>query len=170
MKKKIIAIFSSILALSNIFVTSTYASNYDNSQYVNIDDNNINILTDNGFAKGANPPSGSSFVDLNNTDYNYKVDSLKVNVYTNSLFKGSNTINVKVGNISIDKNGMENESLPIKVYLYKKGSNKHVDSEKVGIKGGNVKFTGLDKNTYYYIGFSKANDTQIYSFSGTISN
>lgn len=168
MKKKIITIFSSMVVLNSIFITPIYATDYNNSQLVNIDDNNINILTEDNLTRGAKPPTGTSFIDLNNNSYNYEVEELKVNVYTNTFFKGTRYINVQVGNISVDKNGMANESQPITVYLYKKGGIGYVDKKQVGLSGGSVQFSNLDKDTLYYIGFSKATDTQIYSFSGMI--
>lgn len=176
MKNKIIKIFSSIFIINSVFTSSVYASNYDNSKLSNYNNNesiNLNghyfdIITENNLMRGAKPPTGSSFVDLNNTSYGYKVEELQVNVYSNTFFKGTKYINVTVNNVNVNKNGMSNPSSPITVYLYKKGGIGAVDSEKVGLNGGTVKFDGLDKDEFYYIGFSKATDTQIYSFDGMV--
>ena len=65
---------------------------------------------------------------------------------------------------------MANNSGPIKVHLLKKGSDRSISSQEVGLNGGIAKFSNLDKDTLYYIGFTKQNDTQIYSFEGKIEN
>lgn len=118
--------------------------------------------------RGDKPPTGTSYVNLSKSDYIYQIDEMKVKVFTNSLFSGVTGIDVYVGSISIDKNGMANESEGITVSLY--DGKKLVSSKSVGVGGRKtVSFTGLKASTKYHIAFSKLNDTQIYVFSGTIS-
>lgn len=175
MKKNFWVTLTSAFLLSNSSITSIYANDnidnnldYNKSRVIASNYDYFDIIPENNLARGANKPTGSSFVDLNNTSYGFNVEELKVNVYTNTFFKGTKYINVQVNKINVDKNGMANQSVPITVKLYKKGSNIPVESKSVSLNGGTIKFSDLDKDTLYYICFSKATDTQIYSFDGLI--
>ena len=87
---------------------------------------------------------------------------------TSAFLLSNISITSTYSNNNIDKNDMANQSGSVTVKLYKKGSNIPVESKSVSLNGGTVKFSGLDKDTLYYIDFSKATDTKIYSFDGLI--
>lgn len=87
---------------------------------------------------------------------------------TSAFLLSNISITSTYSNNNIYKNDMANQSDSITVKLYKKGSNIPVESKSVSLNGGTVKFSGLDKDTLYYIDFSKATDTKIYSFDGLI--
>ena len=117
---------------------------------------------------GAKPPTGTSCIDIVNNNYNFSA-KMTVRLYTNSFFKGSSKVKVKVGSVSVDKNGMQNQSKGITVYLRKKGASIDV-KYSVPLSGTSFYFTNLDPSAMYYLEFGKQNDTQIYTFTGTISN
>ena len=116
---------------------------------------------------GKKPPTGTSFVDLSKNDYSYDVE-MQYAVYTNSLFSGVTTMEVKVGSINVDKNGMINESKGISVHLMKSGSTLDLPVS-ISLNGGTAYFSNLDPDAKYYIRFTKLDDTQIYTFTGTIT-
>lgn len=58
---------------------------------------------------GIKPPTGTSCIDIVNNNYNFTA-KMTVRLYTNSFFKGSSKVKVKVGKISVDKNGMQNQN------------------------------------------------------------
>lgn len=118
---------------------------------------------------GSSKPTGTSYVNIVNNNYEFDVTSMTVRVYTNSFFKGSEKVKVKVNAISVDKNGMQNTSKGITVHLRKKGASTDV-TYSVPLDGASFYFTNLDTSALYYLEFTKQNDSQIYSFDGTISN
>lgn len=124
-------------------------------------------LRENPLIRGKKPPSGTSCLNLADNIYKYSVDFI-YNNYTNSLFNGTTTMKVKVGSITINKNGMRNESKGINVYVYD-SKDKQIAKKSIGLDGGTAEFTGLSKSTKYYVRFVKTDDTQGYKFSGTIT-
>lgn len=164
MKKR----FLLLLTLSILSVPiQSLAQNDIYDKEIICEDNIMSVdLKENPLLRGTKPPTGTSYLNLASNTYNYNVDFI-YNIYTNSLFSGSSTMTVKVGSITVIKNGMNNESKGINVYVYD-SSGKEVGKKAVGLSGGTVKFS-LNSSTKYYVRFVKQDDTQTYKFSGTIS-
>lgn len=122
----------------------------------------------NEFARGKNPPTGTSYIDLSKNDLTCYCEKITVRLYSNSFFSGVKKIKVNIPEINVDKNGMSNKSGPVKVHVRKKNSNVDL-TQSISVDGGSVYFSGLDPNALYYLEFEKANDSQIYSFSAYIT-
>lgn len=54
------------------------------------------IMTENSFSRGAKPPTGNSFIDLDINNYSYHVEKIGYQVYTNSKFSGVTSMYVSV--------------------------------------------------------------------------
>lgn len=119
---------------------------------------------------GAKPPTGTSFVDLSNNTYNFNVEEFTVDIFTNTFFSGVTKAKVTVNRISVNKNGMQNESQGITVHLRRKDDSSVDVPYDIPLTGGSFNYINLDSSAKYYLEFTKLNDTQIYSFTGTIKN
>lgn len=130
----------------------------------------IDIIQENPIViYGSKPPTGTSYLNIINNNYNFDVTSMKIKVFTNTFFKGAKKVKVKVDPISVNKNGMQNKSLGITVHLMKKGASTDV-AYNVPLNGTSFYYTNLDPDALYYLKFTKQNDSQIYSFKGSITN
>lgn len=119
---------------------------------------------------GAKPPaSGASTHDLSISAYNYQVEKVGAQVYTDKFLKGKTTMNVSVKNwkLIVAYAGTSNQ---VTVTVYN-SSGKKVDSNTITIKNntGSTSFSGLSKTTKYYVKFSVPLNSNTYSFDGSIS-
>ena len=88
MKRNFIFALSTILSIGFNYM-SIYASD---SSIINqnkiYNESDYNVLIENNMIRSKNPPTGTSFVDLNHNTYNFNVEELKYKLYTNSFFQG----------------------------------------------------------------------------------
>ena len=110
MKKNFWVTLTSAFLLSNSSITSIYANDnidnnldYNKSRVIASNYDYFDIIPENNLARGANKPTGSSFVDLNNTSYGFNVEELKVNVYTNTFLKELNILMYKLVKLMLIK-------------------------------------------------------------------
>lgn len=181
MKKTLYACFFSLVIFlgtsTNAFATS---ANLEKSEIIikEVDnEKNERMLRDYTDIMHENPivvygkkePKGTSFINIVKNNYNFDVISMKIKIYTNTFFKGAKKVKIKVNSISVNKNGMRNESKGITVHLMKKGASTDV-KYNVPLSGASFYYTNLDPDALYYLKFTKQDDTQIYSFDGSITN
>lgn len=118
---------------------------------------------------GAKPPGSSATVhDLSLNAYNYRVQKIGYQVFTEKWVKGASKIKVSVSNWSVDlAYAGTNNQLTISIYDSKK---KLVASDTIDPnKSSSVTFSNLSSSSNYYVGFSVPNNGNEYSFNGSIS-
>ncbi|MCD7998666.1 MAG: hypothetical protein LUH21_15680 [Clostridiales bacterium] len=126
------------------------------------------IMTENSFSRGAKPPTGNSFVDLDINDYSYHVEKIGYQVYTNSKFSGVTSMFVSVTDYNVldTTNSYPRSELTVTLY---KDNGSFVDSFKVDYGSTGFKtFTGLSKTQKYYVKFSVPTNSQTYEIKGKI--
>ncbi|MFJ8520714.1 hypothetical protein [Lysinibacillus xylanilyticus] len=116
------------------------------------------------------PGKNASSHDISVSAYNYQVEKVGAQVYTDKFIKGkkSMTVTVKKWDIKTDW-GIAKNKLTITLY---DSSGKKVSSDSVTMAQGgsdSVSFTGLSASTKYYVMFSVELNKQTYSFNGSIS-
>lgn len=118
---------------------------------------------------GMNPPnSDSSSHNLSVSPYNYQVHQVGAQIYTDKILYGKTSMKVLVSNYEIISGTGPKSNLY--VYLYK-ANGTFVDKYSLGSGyTSSYTFTGLDKNTKYFVGWSVTNaGNNKYAFDGTIS-
>lgn len=122
---------------------------------------------------GAKPPGSSNGThDLSSGKYQYTVDKVAIEVFTDRFVTGVSTINVSVlGLEQIEGPTMSDYDLGIAYVTLYNADGTVVKRNKVTLKdgNGNTSFTATAKNKYY-VGFSGSTQgTQAVSFHGNIT-
>lgn len=115
------------------------------------------------------PPSSASTHDVSISDYNYQVQKMGYQVYTDKWLTGASSIIITVENWNVVEDyGGTNDKVTIKVY---NSSNTFFDSKAVTIKNGigSASFSRLTPTSKYYVCFEVGTNSNKYSFNGAIS-
>jgi hypothetical protein len=136
---------------------------------VALDKSNVNILVEEGF-RGANPPSsGASTHDLSISSYNYQINEVGAQVYTDKWLTGASSMKVTVGKMTAlnvpDDTCTADRKTTVTVY---NSSGTEVASKLIS-ENSNYTFTGLSSSSKYYIKFAVGLSGVRWKFSGTIS-
>ena len=135
----------------------------DKIVYENQTESDVSILS-------TSIPSKNNCIDLSidSSVLGFQISSLRYgNLFTNYCFTGVSSVKVKVGTITVNKNGSSTSSKNLTVHLHEIGSNLDV-TYSVSTSGGAFYYLNLDSTKKYYLEFSKVNDGQLYSFSGSV--
>lgn len=157
---------------SNVFAGTANNSSVSPAVYSQIIESTVVKSVDDPL-RGTSIPNEKTAVDLSTGSIlAFDVKSLRYgNLFMNNRFTGVNSIKVNISNITVEKNGsaLPVDKLIVTVYKGALFQDK-VAEKKISTAGGSLTFTGLSKNTKYYIEFSKTNDGQYFSFDGTVSS
>lgn len=120
---------------------------------------------------GEKPPGSSAEVhNISISAYNYQVEKVGAQVYTSKLIKGKASMKITVENWKRLPGGGTGTNNELTLTVYKSDGTK-VKSKTITIsnKKGSHTFTGLNSSTKYYVKFSVPQNTNTYSFNGSIS-
>lgn len=116
------------------------------------------------------PGKKASSHDISVSAYNYQVEKVGAQVYTDKFITGKKSMKITVKDWKITTDwAIAKNTLTITLY---DSSGKKVSSDSVTmVKDGSdsVSFTGLNASTKYYVMFSVELNKQTYSFNGSIS-
>ncbi|MCC2346627.1 hypothetical protein LKM13_21475 [Bacillus anthracis] len=170
MKKKIIALTAPLLLAASL---TTHAATPTEAEFNSLSTTPPSGIVDttnknDGFQRAKNPPGKKASVhNIDKNSYNFQVDKVGAQVYTDKWLKGKKTMTVDVENFTVTKfqGGTKNE-LYITLYNSK---GKEVDSKTLYVnKASSVKFSGLDSSEKYFVKFSVPINGNTYSFNGSI--
>ncbi|WP_405131173.1 hypothetical protein MHB43_01305 [Paenibacillus sp. FSL H8-0317] len=128
--------------------------------------NNTNVIVPFGQDK---PGTSASTHDLSVSSYNYQVQKVGYEVFTDKWLTGATSIKVQVLNWALVNNGGgATNKLIISVY----SANGLVANKQINPNNTlSHTFTGLNKSTKYYVKFSvDTGNDNTYSFNGAISS
>ncbi|MCK6075253.1 fibronectin type III domain-containing protein [Paenibacillus silvae] len=114
------------------------------------------------------PSSSASTHDISVSSYNYQVQKVGAQVYTDKWLTGSTTMKVSVLDWTlVNDGGGSTNKLLISVY----SANGLVANKEINPNNTfSASFTGLNKSTKYYVKFSVTTGNEnTYSFNGAIS-
>lgn len=114
------------------------------------------------------PTSKASTHNISTSAYNYQVEKVGAQVYTDKFIKGKKTMKVSVSNWKVLKN-LGGGSNKVTVTLYN-SSKKKISSKTITIKSGSgsTSFSSINASTKYYVMFSVPLNGNQYSFNGSI--
>ncbi|MFB5267342.1 hypothetical protein ACE41H_11185 [Paenibacillus enshidis] len=117
---------------------------------------------------GQDPPkSSASTHNLSISDYNYQVEKVGYEVFTDKWLTGVSSMTVRVDNWQVIKDVADGYNLSIVVHNSSGNvvTYKTIDPRKIGV----AKFTGLSASNKYYVSFAVPNNGNLYKFNGSIS-
>ncbi|MEI5913492.1 hypothetical protein [Bacillus albus] len=170
MKKKIFALTAPLLLAASL---TTHAATPSEAGFNSLSTTPPSGIVDttnknDGFQRAKNPPGKKASVhNIDKNSYNFQVDKVGAQVYTDKWLTGKKTMTVDVENFTVTKfqGGTKNE-LYITLYNSK---GKEVDSKTLYVnKASSVKFSGLNSSEKYFVKFSVATNGNTYSFNGSI--
>ncbi len=162
--KKLISLVL-VLAISFAMAVPAFASKKDINNLSITPPSTKPEITIDGASK---PGSNASIHDLSISDYNYQVEDVGYQVFTDKWLKGASSIAISVDDWTLlEYYGGTSDQLTITVY----NQSGQVSSKTISISGssGSCTFSGLSSSTKYYIGFRVPKNSNRYSFDGSIS-
>jgi hypothetical protein len=129
------------------------------------------LVEQSALARGASRPSANASThNIGVSAYNYQVQRVGAAVFTDKLLTGKTSMRITANNWKCSVSHGLNTSNQLTLTVFN-SSGSQVATRTVTVHGGSAShtFTGLNRNTKYYVRFSVPTNGNIYSFNGAIS-